>query len=317
MTKKIPLISIVITCFNAQETIAKSIFSALNQSWKNKEILVIDDNSTDSSFQEITKIKNKYKSIKVFRNKQNMGAAYSRNLIAKKASGEFIAFFDDDDESSALRVLEQYLTLINCERKLESRIMACYCSGVRHYSNGYKYLLDAIGSKLSPPNGFPLIDHLLFNKKNKKFFFGAGVPACSLMIRTELFNKVGGFDPNMRRVEDADLAIRLAGHGCFFVGTKKRVFNQYSTIASDKTPKINFKNELFLIEKNKRYLKSINKYLYSKLWFRIRYYHFNKDIFLFLLTLFLFVLLFPLDGMKHILESFPRRFFHERKINKI
>jgi glycosyltransferase involved in cell wall biosynthesis len=48
MSKKMPLISIAITCFNAEATIAKSIFSALNQSWKNKEILVIDDNSTDS-----------------------------------------------------------------------------------------------------------------------------------------------------------------------------------------------------------------------------------------------------------------------------
>ena len=72
-------VTVGITCFNAKETIQKSIESALNQSWLNKEILVVDDASIDNSTEIIKNFKN-HKNIKIILNKKNMGAAYSRNL---------------------------------------------------------------------------------------------------------------------------------------------------------------------------------------------------------------------------------------------
>ena len=89
-----PLVSIIIPVFNAEKYIAETINSALNQSWKNIEILLVDDSSADASFSIVKSFESE--TIKVFR-QQNQGASAARNKGIKEAKGEYIQFLDADD----------------------------------------------------------------------------------------------------------------------------------------------------------------------------------------------------------------------------
>ena len=91
---------------------AFAINSAFSQSWNNKEVIVVDDCSDDNSVKEIKK--NKYfNQIRFYRNSSNMGPAYSRNKVVKKANGDFICFMDDDDISEENRIFDQVLSIYN------------------------------------------------------------------------------------------------------------------------------------------------------------------------------------------------------------
>jgi glycosyltransferase involved in cell wall biosynthesis len=311
-----PLISIAITCYNAENSIHKAVLSALKQNWDNKEILVVDDCSDDRSVSVIKKMAKKYKAISVHVHKKNMGVAASRNSLIKMARGKYIAFFDDDDQSSPNRLIEQMKVILFYEKKFSSTLIACYASGYRFYENGYKFKINAIGSKNHPPRGLALVNYLLFNERQKKYYYGAGTPASTLFAQKNTFLSVGQFDENLRRVEDADFAIRLGLKNGFFVGTKRNVFSQFATVSADKNSDIVFKSELYLIEKYKNYLQKIDMYSYSKLWVKIRFFHFSNNKCLFFLNLILFIIKYPLVGSRHILRSLPARFSHEISIAK-
>ena len=89
------LVSIVMPSFNTGKFISESIESVLNQTYRNWELLIVDDCSTDNT-ETIVKNFNDDR-IKFFRNDKNRGAAFSRNFALQKARGEWIAFLDSDD----------------------------------------------------------------------------------------------------------------------------------------------------------------------------------------------------------------------------
>tara|TARA_B100000427_G_C15308669_1_gene507289 strand:- start:100 stop:756 length:657 start_codon:yes stop_codon:yes gene_type:complete len=97
--------------YNDELTIEKSIESIINQTYKELELLIIDDASSDESLKVINKYKNKYKFIKVFKNENNKGLTYSLNKLIKDSEGEYIARQDSDDESMPNRIMEQITTV--------------------------------------------------------------------------------------------------------------------------------------------------------------------------------------------------------------
>lgn len=91
-----PLITIVMPCFNAQNTIKETIESVLNQSYKQYELLVINDGSSDDSVELInlyTSLDNRISLISI----ENQGVSVARNTGILHARGEYIAFLDSDD----------------------------------------------------------------------------------------------------------------------------------------------------------------------------------------------------------------------------
>ena len=104
-----PLVSVVIPAFNAESYIMDSICSVFNQDYKNIEIIVVDDGSSDDTLALLSKLNGR---ISVLQQK-NRGAAAARNQGIKVAKGEFIAFLDADDVwinnkiSCQLRVLQE------------------------------------------------------------------------------------------------------------------------------------------------------------------------------------------------------------------
>ena len=94
--KKNSKVSIILPNYNSSETIKQTIESILSQTYKNWELIVVDDGSNKVTKKILTKYKNK-KKIKIFYNQKNKGAAYCRNLAIKKSKSDYIAFIDSDD----------------------------------------------------------------------------------------------------------------------------------------------------------------------------------------------------------------------------
>lgn len=307
-----PLVTVGITCYNASDTIARALESALRQDWNNTEIIVVDDVSTDQSVEIIESIMQSEPRIRLVRHGINKGPAGARNTILENARGEYVIFFDDDDESEPNRITVQYKVLNEYELKTGARLVACYASGVRKYGNGYELKLQAIGTCKEVPRGQVLVDYVLLNVRNDNVFYGAGIPTCALMARLATFQSVGGFDNDLRRVEDADFAIRLAFAGGHFIGTSDSLFVQHATQAADKSPHANMLSELKLVEKYAAYLRSKGRYAYARNWFKIRYYHFSGQHFRCALAILAFILRNPVSGIRHIARSLPSRLKHER-----
>ena len=89
------LLSVIMPVYNAQPFIVASIKSILNQSYRNIELIIINDASTDNSLAEILSVKDKR--IKLFSNEENRGIVFSRNKGLKLAKGDFIGMMDADD----------------------------------------------------------------------------------------------------------------------------------------------------------------------------------------------------------------------------
>lgn len=90
------MVSIIMPSWNTEKYIKQSIESVINQSYQNWELLIVDDCSTDQT-EQIVKPFLIDKRVKFYRNKKNLGAALTRNVALKKASGEWVAFLDSDD----------------------------------------------------------------------------------------------------------------------------------------------------------------------------------------------------------------------------
>ncbi len=89
------MISVIIPTYNRAKLVVKSIRSVLDQTYKNIEVIVIDDNSSDDTRKRIKKINDKR--LRYYKLRKNHGACYARNMGINKARGEYIAFQDSDD----------------------------------------------------------------------------------------------------------------------------------------------------------------------------------------------------------------------------
>ncbi|EOX4846101.1 glycosyltransferase [Vibrio alginolyticus] len=91
------LVSIIMPSYNSQNTIEESILSVLSQTYCDWELIIVDDRSTDNTWDIISYYASRYENIQAYRNSENVGAGASRNTAIDKAKGRFIAFLDSDD----------------------------------------------------------------------------------------------------------------------------------------------------------------------------------------------------------------------------
>ncbi len=311
-----PLITIGITCYNAADTVTRAIDSARAQDWPRLEILVVDDGSTDGSAAVVERAAAGDDRVRLIRHDGNRGPGAARQTLLDEARGDYLAFFDDDDESAASRVRTQQARLVSYAEATGETRAACYASGERVYPNGYRLHIDAIGSRPPVPAGDPVIDYLLFNRRRRGLFYGAGTPACALMARIDTMRAAGGFDPAFRRVEDVDFAVRLAAHGGHFVGCPERLYTQYATRSPDKSPRRNYDAEMQLIDKHRAYLERRRRYGFARTWFTVRYHHFNHDRARMLGALLRAWLAHPVLVTRQLATTVPARWRHERRMSR-
>ncbi|HEY4324125.1 MAG TPA: glycosyltransferase family 2 protein [Mucilaginibacter sp.] len=100
-----PLVSIIIPVYNSEKYVAECIESAINQTWSNKEIIIVDDGSTDRSLTIVQRQANN-PLVKIIQ-QSNKGASAARNTGLKEAKGDYIQFLDADDLLSPNKIEEQ------------------------------------------------------------------------------------------------------------------------------------------------------------------------------------------------------------------
>tara|TARA_B100001029_G_scaffold179889_1_gene192197 strand:+ start:19567 stop:20268 length:702 start_codon:yes stop_codon:yes gene_type:complete len=107
MTFNKNLVSVVMSCFNSEQSVTKAIESILNQSYESIELLIVDDGSTDGTFNKLNKFSKKYNNIKVYKNTNNIGLTKSLNFLIDESKGQYIARQDSDDISLNYRIQKQ------------------------------------------------------------------------------------------------------------------------------------------------------------------------------------------------------------------
>lgn len=171
MNKKI---SVIVAVYNTEKYLDRCIESLLNQTYKNIELVIVEDCSTDSSRKLLKKYKEN-KNIKVFYNRENRGLSYSRNYGLKKSTGDFIGYIDSDDyvepdyyEKLMSSIKDNKSDITICDIKLvdeqTNKIQRCKC-----YANDFDvYSVVNNGFAASACNK-------LFKRKNiEKYPFAEG-----------------------------------------------------------------------------------------------------------------------------------------------
>lgn len=124
-----PLVSILIPCYNSERWIAETLASAVAQTWQDKEIIVVDDGSTDGSLVVAKSFESPL--VKVI-SQENSGASMARNRALEEAQGDFIQYLDADDLLNPQKIEEQVILL---QQNPPGVVAVC---GTVHFYDGEK-----------------------------------------------------------------------------------------------------------------------------------------------------------------------------------
>lgn len=183
---KEPLVSVIMAAKNVENYISEAIDSVVNQTYKNWELIVVDDGSNDSTLSIINSYAKNDSRIKIIRNEKSVGQAIARNTAVKDSSGDFLAILDADDIAMPDRIVEQVLFLGN-----NPKVSAI---------GGHAEIIDENGKSLGVKRKALNIDAIRFSLLLQNQFIHS-----TMMIRRDVFDKFGGYDNNFLYAEDYDL----------------------------------------------------------------------------------------------------------------
>jgi glycosyltransferase involved in cell wall biosynthesis len=301
-----PLITIGITTYNAEESIERCILSALAQRWKPIEIVVVDDCSDDHTLDIINRVSANSTNIKLFRNAKNNGVAYARNRIQKEANGEFLVFFDDDDESLPNRIFEQYKRITEYEKYFANGApVICHTNRRVIYPNNQERIESTLGLKLEKqaPSGLAVAERILLGSPLEDGY--GSCPTCCQMARLSTYRQLGGFDPSLRRGEDTDFNIRLAMNGGHFVGVDKPLVEQTMTKSNEKSLFYEYYYWRKILEKHRLIMESKGKFDFSISWLDLKQAWLERKRLLFLLNFFKLLIKNPILTLQRFFFALP------------
>lgn len=113
VSMKNELVSVILPVYNAEKHLEETITSVLEQTYKNLEIIIIDDCSTDNTKSIINDFQKNHVEIKYIRQVENMGVAVARNTGIKASTGRYIAFIDSDDLWKKTKIEKQLNEIVN------------------------------------------------------------------------------------------------------------------------------------------------------------------------------------------------------------
>ena len=205
-----PLVSILIPAFNAQESIAETLRSSIAQTWGRKEIIVIDDGSTDQTLTIAKQFESQ--GVRVY-SKHNDGAASSRNFALLFSKGDYIQWLDADDLLAPDKIALQ----MNSLRQYESnRVLLSSAWGrfiYRHYRT--EFIPTALWCDLSP------VEWLLRKMGDNLF-----MQTASWLVSRELTEAAGPWDARLLSDDDGEYFCRvlLASDGVKFTPEAKAYY---------------------------------------------------------------------------------------------
>lgn len=193
-SKKTPLVSIVIPVFNGSVFIEETVKSVQKSTFKNFEILLIDDGSTDKSKRICNGLEEKYKKVKFYYFNKNRGLGRTLNFALKQAQGKYIARINQDDRMLADRLKTQVKFL---ENHLEVVAVGSYIKMFKDGSEKYE-----------------IIKFLKKDKEIKKLWYIVSpFSDPSVMYRKNTALKASGYDQSMWPADDTHLWYRMGQLG--------------------------------------------------------------------------------------------------------
>lgn len=189
-------VTIITPSWNCEKYILETITSVQNQTFKDWEMLIVDDNSTDNTVEIIEKVSKSDIRIKLIKQKENRGPGFARTLAVLNASGRYVAYLDADD--------------IWYPQKLEKQVKFMQEHNYAFSCSSYEVINDA-GKSLKKYIHMPLkLDY-------KGYLTNNLLQTVGIMVDLRNVDKKYLFMPNIRMGEDAAtwLQILKAGHICY------------------------------------------------------------------------------------------------------
>ena len=189
-----PLISVIIPTYKRPEIVERAVKSVLNQTYDNIELIVVNDHpGTDLS--HIDKMDSQ---VELINHEENKGACKARNTGIEAAEGEYIGLLDDDDEYLEDKIQKQ----VNQFQQLPEEYGMVY-SGVEEVENG-----EIVNKKIRAGRKF-------LSRKREGWVYqellrGNMIPAPTVLVKKECFDKVGMFDPEFESSQDLDMWLRIS-----------------------------------------------------------------------------------------------------------
>jgi glycosyltransferase involved in cell wall biosynthesis len=190
------LVSVVIPVYNGERFLARALDSALAQTYRDLEVIVVNDGSTDGSAEVLARYGHRIMVV----SQENRGCASARQSGVERSRGEFVAFLDQDDEWASNKI----------ERQVDA--LTRYPSAVAVYCDHHG--IDDEGKRGGPSAGLhPVYSGLIFELLIRS---NCIVSASLVMVRRGALDAAGGFDLSQPHwADDWDLWIRLAERGPF------------------------------------------------------------------------------------------------------
>lgn len=185
-----PLISVILPTYNRARQLMDSVDSVLKQSYKNLELIVVDDGSEDESVSVIRTIADSR--LKLIVLPQNKGANAARNTGIRASMGEYVCFQDSDD------LWHVHKLHVQIEDMQRSKAKVGFCAFER-FDHDRRQAIPKKGYRI--PTGK--------NDLSKHVLKGSFIGCPTLLIERTLLLELGGFDENLRRLQDWELSIRL------------------------------------------------------------------------------------------------------------
>lgn len=208
---KSPLISIVILNYNGYKYLQQTIPAVLNLEYKNKEIIVVDNASTDDSIKYLSRFQN----IKIIKNKENFGTSKGRNIGVKNSKGKYMLMIDNDIFIKNKDILEKLMNFIQRQKK-ESIITVptkdINKDKIKNYGNFTSLL------KIGKQKKYVSTEKLAQKKHFQVVNGGSGL----LFFKKNIWQKLGGFDESQPfNLDDYDLGIRTWIYGFQWISYSK------------------------------------------------------------------------------------------------
>ena len=241
MSKDI-LVSIVVPTYNRTNFLEEAIISVMNQTYKDIEVIIVDDNANKPDVREYVKATvSNYPACRLVQNQMNLGGALTRNEGIKQSKGELISFLDDDDTYEPTRiekVVEEY------KRHKSNNIGVIYTYCYRCDEG-----MNKVGEYRRKPTSNPLFQHMC----------NCLCATSQWTIPKRVFEKVGMFEQSPSK-QDSILLLKILGNGYKVLCVEEPLsnFRSYDGERISRNYLNHIKGEQNLLEWQRKYYKALS-----------------------------------------------------------